>query len=171
MSPGRSNFDGPFGAFLPDDIGKIHVRRSRFLLLRLPLSLLEARGVPDQHFGRIFFFLQDGQHIGQRFHPEKQGVPVFDRFHGRPDRQDGARESLFPRQFHHGQRPRDLANRSVQSQLSHDDVASQSGQVPLLRCSNNPQGDGHVIPAPALGQVGRRQIDDNFLSRDVFRFH
>ncbi len=165
VSPGRGNFNGPLGPFLPDDVGEIHARRSLFLLLGLALGLPETTGVPDKHFGRILFLFQDGQHIGQRLYPEEQGVPVLDRLHGRPGGQDGSRQALFHRQFHHGQRTRHLADRSVQTQLSHDNVASQSGQVPLPRSRDDSQGDGHVIPAPAFGQVGRRQVDDNFLSR------
>ena len=164
MATADRYFRRPFGSFLPDDFGKIHV----------PASVRRLRGrpgifrpVPDQQVVPVLLLLQHRQHVGQRVHSVDARLPEFGRLQCRLRRQDASLEAKPHRHFRIGQRSRHRTDRSIQAQLPHDQILVQSTQISLVGSGNNTQCDGEVVSAAVLMKIGGGQIDNYFLSGDV----
>ena len=101
MSAGTRNLHAPLGAFLPDDIGKIHKgAKGEGGLFQCPAV---AFGVPDEEVRRVIALLQNQQHVFQRPNAEHLRLREIGRLQGTLFREDAPLESLLQGQFHHGQ--------------------------------------------------------------------
>ena len=165
MLPRAGNFHPALGPLLPNDIGKIHIAPGRAgrCFQFLPVQLR----IPDEKVRRVFFLLQDAEYVVQRAHTEEVHAGVVHSLERRLLGQDAAAEPLPDGQFHHGKRAVHGADTAVQSQFSHDQVFVQRPQIPLGRCSNNAQGNGEVVAAALLVEVGRGQVNDYLLAGNV----
>ena len=159
-------FHASLRAFLSQDVGKVHVFGRNGPLPLLTEGRPVAFRVPDQQVRGIFLLFQDAEHVVQRPDAEHQGLLEIHGLQSRPFRKDGTPESVCDGKLHHRQGPRHIADASVQPQFAHDEVLLQPGQGPLLRGGDDSQGDGQVIPASLLVQIGRCQIDHNLLPRN-----
>ena len=102
MSAGTRNLHAALGAFLPDDIGKIHKgAKGEGGLFQCPVV---AFRVPDQEVRRVLALLQDKQHVFQRLHAKHLRLREIGRLQCTLFREDAPLESLLQGQFHHGQR-------------------------------------------------------------------
>ena len=167
MPPCRRDFHAPLGAFLAEDIGKVHVIGPGGPFGFLPQGFPVTFRIPDQEVGGVLPLFQDAEHVVQCADAEDQRLAEIHGLQGRPFRQDGPFESAPDRQFHHGQGSRHVADAPVQAQLAHNEVLFQSGQLPLPRGGDDSEGDGQVVTAALLVQVGGGQVDDDFLSGDA----
>ncbi len=163
--PRTGNFHPAFGPFLANDIGKIHVAvpRPGQCFLRLPVQFR----VPDEQVRRVFLFFQDAQHVLELPYPEDIHPGIIHRFERRLFRENTSAKSLPERQFHHGQRSIYGADTAIQAQFPHDEVLVQGSQVALPGSRNDSEGDGQVVTTSLLMEIGRGQVNHDFLAGDV----
>ena len=143
-----------FRLLLPDDFREIHIGRNGIRQLRGLLQAGIFRRVPDQQVFLRPFPRKDADRFFQRTDTIYFRLPDFHRFHRGTHGQDTATETVSDRHLGIGQGPRDLTDFPVETEFSHDEILAEPGQSPLFGGCDDAQGDGKVVAAAVLTQIG-----------------
>ena len=164
MLTGGSHLNTPSRRILTNYFREIHIPPGRIHghLPRLPVCFR----IPNEKVLRQTA-LQYPQYILQRFHPVNLRSGVVHRLQGGRFRQDTSPEPHLHGKFHHGKGPAHIPHASVKAQLSHNEVLTKHGHLPLTGRRHYPQRYGDVVAAALLVHIGRCQIDDYFLARHM----
>ena len=166
MPSRRGYLHSALGAFLAYDVGEIRNLVPGPDVVPRALHAPVGGGIPYQQPVAVLLLLQDGEHVRQRPHPVNLDVLDLQGLQRGCFRKDYALQPGLLHQAGEGECAGNLAYAAVQPQLPHHYIFSHARKFPLPGGRDDADGDGQVVSAAVLTQIRRRQVDDNFLTRN-----